>query len=91
MKLVYHRGALRDLDGIEDYIARDNPEAAHRVIARIKQAIDRLLVAPFSGRPGPKETRLLTVPGLPYVVIHRVTAKRIEIVAVFHTSRDRCS
>jgi plasmid stabilization system protein ParE len=29
------------------------------------------------------------VPGLPYVVIHRIRGDTVSIVAVFHTSRNR--
>jgi toxin ParE1/3/4 len=37
MKLRYARGALTDLDEIFGYIARDNPRAAARLLARIEQ------------------------------------------------------
>lgn len=89
MKVGYLRGALRDLESIRSYIARDNSAAAERVVARIKQATTRLENYPYSGRPGPDGTRLLSVPGLPYIVIHRVRNDIVRIVAVFHTSRDR--
>jgi addiction module RelE/StbE family toxin len=89
MRLVYLRGALRDLQDIRTYIARDNPDAAQKVVARIEQAIGRLEYYPYSGRPGPDGTRLLSVTGLPYIAIHRVVGDTIKIVAVFHTSRDR--
>jgi toxin ParE1/3/4 len=89
MKVVFHRGALRDVEGIQSYIARDNPRAAGEVVARIKTAADRLMNSPLMGRPGPRRTRLLSIPGLPYVLIHRVDADTVSIVAVFHTSRNR--
>ena len=89
MKLVYARSALRDLETIHSYIARDNPEVARRVIARIEECSGRLANLPYSGRPGPRGIRLLSVPGLPYVVIHRVQEDVVKIVAVFHTARNR--
>ncbi|MBX9776387.1 MAG: hypothetical protein K2Y71_18560 [Xanthobacteraceae bacterium] len=33
--------------------------------------------------------RLLSIPGLPYIVTHRVQDETVRIVAVFHTSRNR--
>ena len=89
MKLVYLRSALRDLESIRTYITRDNPEAARRVIARIERCAERLASFPYSGRPGPRGIRLLSVPGLPYVVIHRIQEETVKIVAVFHIARDR--
>ena len=89
MKIVYHRGALRDLKSIHKYIAKDNPDAARRVVARIRQATGRLENFPYSGRPGPRGVRLLSVTGLPYIVIYRVGDETVHVVAVFHTSRNR--
>jgi toxin ParE1/3/4 len=89
MKIVYHKSALKDLEAIHSYIAKDNPEAANRVVARIRQATERLESFPFSGRPGQSGVRLLSVTGLPYIVIHRIRDDAVRIVAVFHTSRNR--
>jgi plasmid stabilization system protein ParE len=89
MRIAYLTGALSDLESVRTFIARDNPEAAARVIARIEQAANRLTEFPYSGRPGPRGARLLSVPGLPYVMIHRIHGDVVKIVAVFHTSRNR--
>ncbi len=56
---------------------------------RIERSINRLLILPMSGRPSVKETRLLVVPGVPYVVVHRVAGEVIDIIAVLHTARRR--
>jgi toxin ParE1/3/4 len=42
MKVRYERGALADLDEIFAYIARDNQEAAARLVARIEQTVARI-------------------------------------------------
>ena len=58
--------------------------------SRIERAIRRLEVLPLSARPGRVPgTRVLAVPGLPYVVIHRVRDDWIDIIAVLHTARNR--
>jgi toxin ParE1/3/4 len=89
MKVIYLRPALRDLEAIRSYIARDDLEAARRVIARIKRSAERLENFLYPGRPGPRGIRLLSVPGLPYVVIHRVQDEVVRIVAIFHAARNR--
>jgi toxin ParE1/3/4 len=89
MKVVYLRSALRDLEAIRSYVARFDLNAADRVVARIQQATTRLENFPYSGRSGPAGVRLLSVSGLPYVVIHRVSGDTVKIVAIFHTSRKR--
>jgi toxin ParE1/3/4 len=89
MKVVYLKSALRDLAAIRAYIGREDEEASRRVVTRIEHCVERLADFPFSGRPGPRGIRLLSVPGLPYVVIHRVQDETVKIAAVFHTSRNR--
>jgi plasmid stabilization system protein ParE len=46
MKIVYGKSALRDLELIRAYIARDNPNAARRVVERIEQVAGRLEIFP---------------------------------------------
>ncbi|MGZ9042761.1 MAG: type II toxin-antitoxin system RelE/ParE family toxin [Allosphingosinicella sp.] len=92
MRLRYRSIALADIKASHEYIARDNPVAASRVVRRIEKAIDRLRILPLSGRPGVvKGTRILVVPGLPYVAIYRVVDDFVDIVAVLHTARRRRS
>jgi toxin ParE1/3/4 len=89
MKVVYFKSASRDLDNIRNYIAQDNSEVAERVVARIKSVIGLLENHPFMGRPGKRGTRLLTLSGLPYLVIYRVRNDEVRVVAVFHSARNR--
>ena len=92
MRLQYKARALRHIEAIHGYIARHDPAAAARVVRRIEYSIGRLVVLPFSGRPGVVAgTRILVVPGLPYVAIYRVREEDVDIIAVFHTARRRRS
>jgi toxin ParE1/3/4 len=92
VNLQFKRRALRHLDSIHRHIAKDDPGAARRVIEKIEHSIGRLLIMPLSAPPGVvKGTRLLVVPGLPYIVVHRVRGDTIEILAVLHTARRRRS
>ena len=75
-------------DDAASWIARDNPPAAGRVAARIKQATEQLADHPESGRSGRVPgTRELVVAGLPYIVVYRIRRGRIYIIRVLHTSR----
>jgi toxin ParE1/3/4 len=92
MKLRYKARALKQIEGIHDYIAKRDAAAAARVIRRIEHSISRLPIVPLSGRPGVVAgTRILVVPGLPYVVIYRVRDEEVHIIAVLHTARRRRS
>jgi hypothetical protein len=44
MKVVVRETAAGDLDGILDWISRDNPRAAAKLVQRILARIDRLTV-----------------------------------------------
>jgi addiction module RelE/StbE family toxin len=80
--------ALADLRSIGEYIARDNAEAAYRVMRRIKAAADTLTDHPEMGRPGRVDgTRELVVSDLPYILPYQITAEAIRILAVMYTSR----
>lgn len=87
--LVIAEPAARDLDGIVDYIALDNPVAAEGVYRGIVAAAQKLPQFPALGRPGRHpETRELSVAGLPYLIVYEVSAEAVTILAVFHTARN---
>jgi toxin ParE1/3/4 len=92
MKLRFKARALRHLEQIHEYIAVHDPAAAKRVIRHIEHSISRLEFLPHSGRPGVMEgTRILVVPGLPYVAIDRVGKATVDVIAILHTARRRRS
>jgi toxin ParE1/3/4 len=89
MKLIYHKGALRDINSVLVYIAKDDAAAVARVVDRIRQVAELLATSPFLGRPGRRGARFLSIAGLPYVIIYRVAGDSVRIMAVFHTARNR--
>ena len=90
MNVVFREEALTDLEEIADYIAKQNPVAAARVLARIHRVIYRTIrTLPLGGRLNPlNNTREYSVLGLPYLVIYLPSADSIDIIGVFHTARD---
>ncbi|MBY6242974.1 type II toxin-antitoxin system RelE/ParE family toxin [Methylosinus sp. Sm6] len=89
MKLRWTAPALRDLEAIGDYIARDNPAAADRVVTRILDQAELLAVHAHAGRAGRvPETREMIVSDSPFVLPYRVRGEVVEVLAVFHGSRQ---
>jgi addiction module RelE/StbE family toxin len=77
--------ALQRLDEIGSYIAKDNPEAAARVVARIVLRVEAF--AERMGRPGRVTgTRELVLTDFPYIVPYRLT-QAIEVLTVMHTAQ----
>jgi addiction module RelE/StbE family toxin len=89
MKIRWSPTAVSDLKSIRDYIAKDNPTAARKVAARIKEATNRLMNFPFSGRAGRVPgTRELVIPGTSYIAAYAVHDDGVEIAAVLHGKQD---
>ena len=88
MSVRWTRPALRDLEEIGDYIARDKPEAAARLVTKILDHAQALSEHPMKGRPGrAPQTRELVITGTPFVVPYRLRGNDVEILAVFHGAR----
>lgn len=89
MKVRWLSGATRSLRAAHRYIKADNPAAARKVIERLEMAVERLATHPAMGRLGRRPaTRELVVPGVPYVVVYRVGDGEVQILRVYHTSRN---
>jgi plasmid stabilization system protein ParE len=54
MKVIVHDSAEADLDRIFEWIAKDNPSAAAKMVARIRDQINLLEIDSLAkmGRPG---------------------------------------
>lgn len=90
MQIEWSKGAEKNLDAIESYIAQDNPRAAAKTVLKIvKRTFEQLSQYHSSGKPGRIDgTRELIFPELPYIVIYSVKQETIFIVRVFHAAQD---
>ena len=72
------------------YLAERNPEAARRVRAAIRAAVEALVDQPHRGRPGQlADTRELVITEFPvYLVVYRVTQTEVRILRVWHGRQD---
>ena len=88
MRIVWLRTAIMDLSDIKDYIIKENPRAAKKVVNTIKAAVLGLAENPYIGRKGRVEgTRELVTSYSAYIVPYKVYDDRIVILRVMHTAR----
>lgn len=88
MKIVWTELALSDLNSAHEYIAQERPVAAIRVVEKIEKSLEAIRRYPDLGRPGRiSGTREIVVPDTPFIIPYRIRAKRLEILAIIHSSR----
>ena len=92
MSLRYDRRALSDLDEIYTYIATHDPQAAPRVIGRIRALAEQLLERPLLGRKSDfPSVRVRPVVTFPYVIFYAIKSNDIVILHIRHTARRQPS
>jgi toxin ParE1/3/4 len=81
--------ARRDLQGIHDYIAADDPTAALRLIEKIEQSCELLAEHPLLGEACEflADRLRMTAVGN-YIIFHRPDNDGTKIVRVVHGARD---
>jgi toxin ParE1/3/4 len=90
MKVRFTRPALDDLDRIYDYISKDNPAAASRVVTRLIDRAMDLAQAPSQGREVDEpNARVIVVPRFRYFIFYTIEGDEIHITHIRHTSRQR--
>jgi len=89
VQIRWLRTAQRNLDDEITFIAAEDPQAAQRTLSRIREAIALLEIQPGLGHPGRVPgTRELVVANSRYLIPYRVNRQTVEILRVFHTSRQ---
>jgi addiction module RelE/StbE family toxin len=89
VKIVWTEPARQDLRDIFEFIAENNPKAARSLLAEIKERVCVLVDEPQLGRVGRVEgTRELVLTGTHYILPYRLKDQQIQILSVFHTSRE---
>jgi len=89
MNVIWFKSAIWDLKSAKDYIARDNPQSANKIVHRIRDKVSLLSEQPGIGRPGRvPNTKELVVDKTPFILPYRVRENNIEILRVLHSSRQ---
>lgn len=88
-RLIWSAEALGDLDAIADYIHRDSPQHARRVVDAALDLAQSVAEQPKIGRivpelddPNVRERFLYS-----YRMLYAITSEQIEIVALIHGRR----
>ena len=87
--ILWTNRASLDLETIGDYIARDNPNAAAKWVARLVTAAEHAVSAPLAGRRVPELGRdeIREVLLRTYRIVYRVTANSLEVLTIFEGHR----
>ena len=88
-RIIIAPEARNDLDAILSYIAQDNPDAAKKLLATLKDKFVLLASSPRIGML--KKTLQPDILGFPignYVIFYREIQNGIEVARVLHGARD---
>jgi toxin ParE1/3/4 len=88
MRLRYERGTLADLDEIFSHIARDNPEAAGRLVAPFEDVAAKIAENPYLGE-ATRKSRFRRFPVGNYLIVYEVGEDELIIHYVRHGARRR--
>jgi toxin ParE1/3/4 len=88
-KVFWTAQAREDLRQIRAFIARDAPFTAAAFVQRLRQSVERLQAFPQSGQVVPELGRqdIREIVCGHYRLIHRVSQRRVDILAVYHGAR----
>lgn len=88
-KVIWAPSALKDVDSIAEFIARDSIDHASLFVTRLIEATDRLQKFPLSGRiiPEIKNQSCREVIYGAYRIMYRVDKSDVWITGVVHGAR----
>lgn len=89
MRIIWTAMAIRMLDGVGEYIARDNRAAATKLLKHIRQTVRLLKENPFLGRRTEFQDVRELVVHANYLISYRVSQDSVQILQVWHTAQRR--
>jgi toxin ParE1/3/4 len=80
--------AVRNLEDIKSFIAKDSPAYALAVVRKLYLAVDQLKTFPESGRLVPErgDPELREIVRPPYRIVYRHSGEVVEVLLVFRSS-----
>jgi plasmid stabilization system protein ParE len=88
LPVVLRAEAQAEFDEAFDYLEAQHAGLGVDFAARVQQVFDRVGANPLMHRVVLDDVRKAVVTRFPYCVFYRPHADRIEVLAVFHSSRD---
>jgi addiction module RelE/StbE family toxin len=90
MRVRFTRPAQTDLYAIYDYVSRDDPRAASRLVTQLIDRARSLGDSPHEGRETDESNvRVIVVPRLRYFIFYSIESGEVQITHIRHTSRQR--
>lgn len=90
MRVRFTAGALRQIQQLSDYISKDSPAGAQRVVERIRSLADMLRDHPEMGRTTNLQgLRILPVSSTPYLIHYAIRRDEVRIIRVRHGAQRR--
>ena len=85
-RVVWSEAALKDVDAIAAYIARDSPHYASAIVRKLLERARQLSAHPYSGRVVPElnDPSIRELLLYSYRLIYRVQAEQVTVAAVVH-------
>ena len=80
--------ASAEFDEAFDYYESQRPGRGADFVARVEYVLDRLGAHPLRHGVVFADIRKALVPDFPYCVFYRPLGTHVEVIAVFHSSRD---
>jgi toxin ParE1/3/4 len=87
MVIKWTKTALRSVDEIAGYIAKDNPKRANSFVVELQDAVAKLQVHPGMGRSGRVPGTRELVLHKNYIAIYRMRGDGVEILRLHHVAR----
>ena len=88
MALKWTKTALRSVDEIAGFIAKDSPTRASSFVLELKDAVTKLQVHPGMGRAGRVPGTRELVLHKNYIAIYRVRGDDVEILRLHQVARN---
>lgn len=88
LPVVLRAEAAVEFDEAFDWHEAQRPGRGSAFAAAIQTALNRIAGHPLSHRVVLADIRRAVVRRFPYCIYYRPHADRVEVIAVFHTSRD---
>jgi toxin ParE1/3/4 len=88
ISLVLRAEAEKEVDEAFGYYDAQRPGLGPEFLAEVQRVFDRIAVTPLLYAAVLADVRKAVVRRFPYCVYYRAHQDRVEVLAVFHTSRD---
>lgn len=88
MPIKWTKTALRSVEEIADYIAKDNPLRATSFVMELQSAVTKVQAHPGIGRAGRVPGTRELVLHKNYIAIYRIRGEDLEILRLHHSARN---